>query len=233
VCGRSSKCPYTRVAWAPTGDDRRQPKQRGAQGACIRPESLRANPVRPHTNLPSTMLKSGFGGLGVSMLASGTQDRGFAPDRSRRIFPAGQIHSMPSFGGEVKESVPCPSLLKNPALFVNSEIAGQIPLVPSSASRVRCVSDWYTASLVVKEGSPRGEGTIGFTKPQCRINPEKRPLPLPLRATLGNSTKVSHRPTDRPLTTNKKPHTSSRLEQHKPPPPPVNDPLRCKVHATH
>jgi hypothetical protein len=67
-------------------------------------------------------------------------------------------------------------MLKNPALFVNSKIDGQIPLVPSSASRVRCVSDWYTAPLVVKEGSPRGEGTIGLTKSQCRINPEKRPL---------------------------------------------------------
>jgi hypothetical protein len=33
---------------------------------------------------------SGFGGLGVCMLASGTQDRGFAPDRTRRIFPAGK-----------------------------------------------------------------------------------------------------------------------------------------------
>jgi hypothetical protein len=43
---------------------------------------------------------SGFGGLGVSMLASGTQDRAFA---------AGKIHSKPSFGGEVKQSVPCPS----------------------------------------------------------------------------------------------------------------------------
>jgi hypothetical protein len=53
---------------------------------------------------------SGFGGLAVSMLASGTQDRGFAPDRSRRIFPAVKIHSMPSFGGEVKSSVPGPSL---------------------------------------------------------------------------------------------------------------------------
>jgi hypothetical protein len=31
------------------------------------------------------------------MLASGTQDRGFDPDQSRRIFPAGEIHSMPSF----------------------------------------------------------------------------------------------------------------------------------------
>jgi hypothetical protein len=55
VCGRSSKCPYTRVAWVPTGDERRHPKRRGAQGACIRPECLRANPARPHTNLPSTI----------------------------------------------------------------------------------------------------------------------------------------------------------------------------------
>jgi hypothetical protein len=30
----------------------------------------------------------GFGGLVVSMLASGTQDRGFEPGRSRRIFRA-------------------------------------------------------------------------------------------------------------------------------------------------
>jgi hypothetical protein len=44
----------------------------------------------------------GFSGLVVSMLASGTQDRGFAPDRSRRIFLVEKIHSMPSFGGEVK-----------------------------------------------------------------------------------------------------------------------------------
>jgi hypothetical protein len=49
-----------------------------------------------------TLRVSGFGGLVVSMLPSGTQDRGFAPDRSRRIFPVGKIHSMPSFGVEVK-----------------------------------------------------------------------------------------------------------------------------------
>jgi hypothetical protein len=50
-----------------------------------------------------------FGGLGVSMLASGTQDRGFAPDRSRRIFPTGEIHSMPSFGRGSK--IICPMLV--------------------------------------------------------------------------------------------------------------------------
>jgi hypothetical protein len=44
--------------------------------------------------LDGPVIESGFGGLGVCMLASGTQDRGFAPDRSRRIFPAEKIHSM-------------------------------------------------------------------------------------------------------------------------------------------
>jgi hypothetical protein len=58
--------------------------------------------ARTFGRVASIVQLSGFGGLGVSMLASGTQDRGFAPDRSRRIFPAGKIHSMPSFGREVK-----------------------------------------------------------------------------------------------------------------------------------
>ena len=48
--------------------------------------------------------QDGFGGLVVSMLASGTQVCGFKPGRSRSIFMG-----MPSSGGEVKESVPCPS----------------------------------------------------------------------------------------------------------------------------
>jgi len=42
-----------------------------------------------------------------SVLAFGTQVRGFKPGRSRRIFKGGKIFSMPSFGGEVKPSVPC------------------------------------------------------------------------------------------------------------------------------
>jgi hypothetical protein len=49
----------------------------------------------------------GFGGPVVNTLASGTQDRGFAPGRSRRIFRAKQILSMPSFGREVKPFAPC------------------------------------------------------------------------------------------------------------------------------
>ena len=42
-----------------------------------------------------------------SVLAFGTQVRGFKPGRSRRIFQGEKILSTPSFGGEVKPSVPC------------------------------------------------------------------------------------------------------------------------------
>ena len=42
-----------------------------------------------------------------SVLAFGTQVRGFRPGRSRRIFKGEKILSTPSFGGEVKPSVPC------------------------------------------------------------------------------------------------------------------------------
>ena len=55
------------------------------------------------------MEHDGFGGLVVSMLASGTQVRGFKPGRNRWIFTGVKILSMPSSGGEVKESVPYPS----------------------------------------------------------------------------------------------------------------------------
>jgi hypothetical protein len=51
--------------------------------------------TKNRTVLPSV---DGFGGLVVSMLASGSRVRGFDPDRSR----CEKILSMPSFGGEVK-----------------------------------------------------------------------------------------------------------------------------------
>jgi hypothetical protein len=50
---------------------------------------------------------SGFGGPVVSILPSGTRVRGFEPGQNRRIFQGEKILSKPSFGGEVKLSVPC------------------------------------------------------------------------------------------------------------------------------
>ena len=42
-----------------------------------------------------------------SVLAFSTQACGFKPGQSRRIFKGEKILSTPSFGGEVKPSVPC------------------------------------------------------------------------------------------------------------------------------
>ena len=53
----------------------------------------------------------GFTGLVVSMLASGTQVCGLKLGRSRWIFTGVKILTMPPSGGEVKESVPCPSFV--------------------------------------------------------------------------------------------------------------------------
>jgi hypothetical protein len=59
----------------------------------------------------------------VSMLASGTQDRGFAPDRSRWIFPAGKIQSMPSLGRGSK--IICPMLVTRTTKKVKKVKNGQ------------------------------------------------------------------------------------------------------------
>jgi hypothetical protein len=57
----------------------------------------------PDITKPKYTPSDGFGGLVVSMLASGSRVRGFEPDRSRWIFSdVKKILSMPSFGGEVK-----------------------------------------------------------------------------------------------------------------------------------
>jgi hypothetical protein len=87
------------------------------------------------------------------MLASGTQDRGFAPDRSRRIFPATFLRS--------GSKIICPNFGA-----CKRTIAGQIPLVPSFASGVRCVSGQYAASCLAREGSSwwRGYSASAHTR---------------------------------------------------------------------
>jgi hypothetical protein len=57
----------------------------------------------------SVSIAAGYGLDGPGIESIGTQDRGFVPDRSRRIFPAGKIHRMPSFGRGSK--IICPMLV--------------------------------------------------------------------------------------------------------------------------
>jgi uncharacterized protein (DUF1786 family) len=51
--------------------------------------------IPPHTTIAHSRIRA-------ASVASVTQDGGFAPDRSSRIFSVENIHSMLSFGGEVK-----------------------------------------------------------------------------------------------------------------------------------
>jgi hypothetical protein len=75
---------------------------------CYGNRLLKLNSIKPLAALTSA--NDGFGGLVVSMLASGSRVRGFIPGRSRWIFTSVKILSIPSFGGEVKESVPMSQL---------------------------------------------------------------------------------------------------------------------------
>jgi hypothetical protein len=54
------------------------------------------------------------------MLASGTQVQGFEPGQSRLIFQGKKFLSMPSFGGEVKPSIPYLRHVKDPFKYCES-----------------------------------------------------------------------------------------------------------------
>ena len=60
--------------------------------------------INKYFNYIYSLQFSGFGGLVVSMLASGTQDRGFDPGRSRRIFRAKKSTAYLPWGRGVKPS---------------------------------------------------------------------------------------------------------------------------------
>jgi len=107
-----------------------------------------------------------FGGLGVSVLAFRTQIRGFKPGRSRWIFKGEKILSTPSFGGEVKPSVPCCrfAACKRSLELCGSRILSQIcwnisrpRRVPPSAAR-GLLRRWTWRHLAEKVGTSKGRG---------------------------------------------------------------------------
>ena len=80
---------------------------------------------------------SGFSGLVVSMLASGTQDRGFVPGRSRRIFRAKKSTACLPWGGSKAD---LRGMSKNPGFTWKSKSQAKLtgrfsPVIPSFADR--------------------------------------------------------------------------------------------------
>ena len=69
-------------------------------GGCAEYDSL--TKISRPTRCPVTSVTKRLRQSRGSVLAFGTQDRGFKPGRSRRIFQGEKILSTPSFGGEVK-----------------------------------------------------------------------------------------------------------------------------------
>jgi hypothetical protein len=98
------------------------------------------------------------------MLASGTQDRGFTLDRSRRIF-SGWKNPQHAFLWKGSKIICLMSQLwgmkKNPALFGNYEIAGKIPqFLPSLAERVVCLLVHSASSGEGRSLQGRGYNTL-------------------------------------------------------------------------
>jgi hypothetical protein len=104
-----------------------------------------------------------------SVLAFGTQVRGFAPGRSRRIFRAKKILSTPSFGGEVKPSVPCRSFM---ACKRSLNITWKSTFRQNSRTFLAHSSTFRHQAwrrLVAKVGTSNPDRTISLKKLQCVV----------------------------------------------------------------
>jgi len=108
-----------------------------------------------------------------SMLAFGTQVCGFKPGRSRQIFKGEKILSTPSFGGEVKPSVPCRrfAACKRSLELCGSRILDEIcrnisrprRVPPSTAGGL--LRRWTWRHLAEKVGTSKGGGKAMATYP--------------------------------------------------------------------
>ena len=99
-------------------------------------------PQSPSALFSHIPLMSGFGGLVVSMLVSGTQDRGFDPGQSRRIFRAKKSTASLPWGGSkaVSHVADLRGMSKNPGFTWKSKSQAKLtghfsPVIPSFADR--------------------------------------------------------------------------------------------------
>jgi len=105
-----------------------------------------------------------------SVLVFSTQVCGFKPGRSRRIFRGEKILSTPSFGGEIKPSVPCRrfaackrslNLRGSRNLVKNYYRTSFLPTVPPFVARISCVvadgGTWRLKWEHLKAGESNGK----------------------------------------------------------------------------
>ena len=107
------------------------------------------------------------------MLAFSTQVRGFKPGRSRWIFREKKILSTPSFGGELKPSVPCRrfAACKRSINLSGSrnlgKITGHLSRPQLHLSLLGSLASFRTyRHLAAKVGTPKGGGKQWQTTPK-------------------------------------------------------------------
>jgi hypothetical protein len=103
--------------------------------------------------------QSGFGGLVVSMLASGTRVHGFKPSRSRRIFSSEKILCKPF--------APCrrfAACKKSPVIYVGVRITGKIDRLFLTWF---CSVAWRGVPLEMADGTKGGAQRARRLRPRC------------------------------------------------------------------
>jgi hypothetical protein len=115
-----------------------------------------------------------------SVLAFSTQVRGFKPGQSRWIFKGKKILSMPSFGGEVKPSVPCCRFaackrsLNGVEVVISAKLLDNILAHSSTfcrwdlSRRGRCGGIWWQKLERLNAGESNGKLPLRIC-PGCRV----------------------------------------------------------------
>ena len=104
------------------------------------------------------------------MLAFGTQIRGYAPGRSRRIFRGQKILSTPSFGGEAKPSAPCRSFTtckRSLNVTWKSAFRQNLPDISRPQFHLPPLGAWRR--LVAKVGTSNPDRTVSLKRLQCVV----------------------------------------------------------------
>ena len=121
--------------------------------------------VQQNTILKITLYFSGYQRLRWSrgsVLAFGTQVRGFKTGRSRRIFQIEKILSTPSFGREVKPLVPC-------RRFTACKRSLNVTAISRSSSSSFHYQGLWWRHLAVQVGMTKDQGL--YNKPSVAVHP--------------------------------------------------------------
>jgi len=121
-----------------------------------------------------TLVYSGFGGLGVACCLKVPKFAGWNPAEAVTIFQGKKILSTPSFGGEVKPSVPCCRFaackrslnVTWKSKFRQNYRSSVSPTIPPFAARIsHVVWTWRHLAVEVGTSKPRGGGSGSHSKP--------------------------------------------------------------------